>query len=198
MKIFFKCVFMLVLVGLIGQSPVFAQANDPGIQKRMDNQEQRIDQGIQRGRLTPKEAGRLEAEEARIKQDELRMKSDGNLTPKERRRLNKEQDKSGRDIYRLKHNQKATNGKNVKDPGIQKRMDNQEQRIDQGVRSGELTPKEAGKLEAEQAKIKQTEERMKSDGNLTIGERERLQNMQDRAGGDINRQKHDRQKVRVR
>jgi hypothetical protein len=198
MKIFFKCVFMLVLVGLIGRSPVFAQTNDPGIQKRMDNQEQRIDQGIQRGRLTPKEAGKLEAEEAKIKQDELRMKSDGNLTPKERRRLNKEQDKSSRDIYRLKHNQKATNVKNVKDPGIQQSMDNQEQRIDQGVRSGELTPKEAGKLEAEQAKIKQTEERMKSDGNLTIGERERLQNMQDRAGSDINRQKHDRQKVRVR
>jgi hypothetical protein len=42
------------------------------------------------------------------------------------------------------------------DPGIQQRMQNQEQRIDQGIRSGQLTPKETGKLEAEQAKIRQT------------------------------------------
>ncbi len=41
------------------------------------------------------------------------------------------------------------------DPGVQKREQNQERRIQQGVKSGELTPKEAGKLEAEQAKIKQ-------------------------------------------
>ncbi len=53
------------------------------------------------------------------------------------------------------------------DPGIQQRMQNQEQRIDQGVTSGALTPKETGRLEAEQAKIQQTEQRMKSDGQLT-------------------------------
>ncbi len=84
------------------------------------------------------------------------------------------------------------------DPGIQQRMQNQERRIDQGVQSGALTPKEAGKLEAEQARIRQTEERMKSDGNLTAKERERLHNMQDRASNHIYRQKHDRQKVNTR
>ena len=81
------------------------------------------------------------------------------------------------------------------DPGIQQRMQNQEQRIDQGVRSGQLTPKEAGKLEAEQAKIRQTEQRMKADGNLTPKERRKLDNMQDRASDHIYRQKHDRQKA---
>lgn len=37
------------------------------------------------------------------------------------------------------------------DPGFQQRMQNQEQRIDQGVKSGALTSKETGRLEAEQA-----------------------------------------------
>ncbi len=81
------------------------------------------------------------------------------------------------------------------DPGIQKRMENQEQRIDQGVQSGTLTPKEAGRLEAEQTKIQQTEQRMKSDGRLTGKERQRLNNMQDRSSQHIYRQKHDPQKA---
>lgn len=84
------------------------------------------------------------------------------------------------------------------DPGIQQRMQNQEQRIDRGVTSGALTPKEAGKLEAEQARIQQKEQRMKSDGQLTPKEREKLRTMQDRSSNHIYRQKHDRQKVNTR
>jgi hypothetical protein len=51
------------------------------------------------------------------------------------------------------------------DPRIQRRDGNQQQRIDQGVRSGEL-PGEAGRLERQQTKIKRDETRMKSDGKL--------------------------------
>jgi hypothetical protein len=84
------------------------------------------------------------------------------------------------------------------DPGIQQRMQNQEQRIDQGVSSGALTPKEAGRLEGEQARIQQTEQRMKSDGQLTQKERQKLNNMQDLSSKHIYKQKHDRQKVNTR
>jgi hypothetical protein len=84
------------------------------------------------------------------------------------------------------------------DPGIQKRMQNQDRRIDQGVKSGELTPKEAGRLEADQARIQQTEERMKSDGNLTGQERQKLNTMQDRSSDRIYQQKHDRQRAPVK
>jgi hypothetical protein len=59
----------------------------------------------------------------------------------------------------------------------------------------ELTPREAGKLEAEQAQIEQTKERMQSDGQLTGKERQRLDNMQDRSSQRIYRQKHDAQKA---
>ena len=83
-------------------------------------------------------------------------------------------------------------------PGVDQRQARQERRIDQGVTSGELAPKEAGKLEAEQARIQQTEQRMKADGRLTSKERQKLHTMQDRSSGHIDRQKHDRPKVNTR
>ncbi|HTZ40483.1 MAG TPA: hypothetical protein VMB77_10010 [Syntrophales bacterium] len=203
-----KFAFIVSLTFLVAAEVAYGQTqntatNDPGIQQRMQNQQQRIDQGINSGQLTPREAGRLEAEESRIKQDELRMKSNGNLTPAERQRLNRELDKASGDIYRQKHDAQRVNvgqggtGGSISDPGIQQRMQNQEQRIQQGVSSGELTPKEAGKLEAREAKIKQDELRMKSDGDLTPQERQKLNKELDKASNRIYKQKHDRQHVKT-
>jgi hypothetical protein len=81
----------------------YGQTNDPLVQKREQRQEKRIDQGVQSGELNPREAGRLEREQARIKQDEERMKADGKLTPQERRKLRREQNRASRHIYREKH-----------------------------------------------------------------------------------------------
>lgn len=209
MQSLLRVAFIVGFCIFVAAAPVFAQAQasgttDPGIQKRMQNQGQRIDQGVQSGALTPRETGKLETEQAKIQQAEERMKSDGNLTPKERQRLNRMQDRSSRDIYNQKHDAQAANvgggalPGNANDPRVQKRMQNQERRIDQGVKSGELTPKEAGRLEANQARIQQTEERMKSDGNLTGQERQKLSGMQDRASDRIYQQKHDRQGAPVK
>lgn len=75
----------------------------PVVKKRERNQQKRIEQGVKSGQLNPREAGRLEREQARIKQDEERMKSDGKLTPGERAKLKREQDRASRHIYREKH-----------------------------------------------------------------------------------------------
>ena len=75
----------------------------PVVKKRQTNQQKRIEQGVKSGQLNPREAGRLEREQARIKQDEERMKSDGKLTPGERAKLKREQDRASRHIYREKH-----------------------------------------------------------------------------------------------
>ncbi len=83
------------------------------------------------------------------------------------------------------------------DPRIQKREQNQEKRIEQGEKSGQLTPREAGRLERQQTKIKQDEERMKSDGKLTKQERNKLNREQNRASRNIYKEKHDRQKTNV-
>lgn len=206
MKSVFKLTFISGMAIFLSAGVAFGQSqsygtDDPGIQQRMQNQQQRIDQGINSGQLTPREAGRLEAEEAKIKQDELRMKSDGNLTPRERQRLNQELDKSSSNIYREKHDAQTVNvgkgssGGNANDANIQQRMQNQERRIQQGVNSGQLTPREAGRLEAREAKIKQDEARMKSDGKLTAKERKKLNKELDNASERIYKQKHDRQHV---
>jgi hypothetical protein len=64
---------------------VLAQStNGPGIEKRTENQQGRIRQGVDSGQLTRREAGRLEAQQTRIKQNALRAKTDGNLTPGKR------------------------------------------------------------------------------------------------------------------
>jgi hypothetical protein len=69
----------------------------------------------------------------------------------------------------------------------------EQRRINQGVRSGELTRREAGRLRAEQFRISAYEARARSDGSLTRAERYRLDRMLDRASRDIYRQKHDGQ-----
>jgi hypothetical protein len=70
---------------------------------------------------------------------------------------------------------------------------NQQQRIESGLKSGQLTSREAAKLEREQARIDRAESRALKDGKLSDGEKQRITRMQDRASRDIQREKHDAQ-----
>jgi len=111
MKKVMRLVMASVLSVAISGIALAGTTNDPGIQKREQNQEKRIDQGVQSGQLTPKEAGKLEAQQTKIKQDEERMKADGTLTPAERRKLKREQNRASKNIYRKKHNDKTVDVK---------------------------------------------------------------------------------------
>ena len=75
----------------------------PGIDKRLDNQEKRIEQGEKSGTLTPREAGRLESREAKTEADLAAAKSDGKVTKDERRDLHQELNHNSRAIHRQKH-----------------------------------------------------------------------------------------------
>jgi len=79
---------------------------------------------------------------------------------------------------------------------IDQRQANQQKRIDQGVASGALTPKEAGKLDRGQAKVQKMEDKAAADGKVTARERRRIEQAQDRQSKRIARQKHDRQRVK--
>ncbi|HYR89248.1 MAG TPA: hypothetical protein VE422_34545 [Terriglobia bacterium] len=76
---------------------------------------------------------------------------------------------------------------------INKREHNEQVRIRQGIRSGEVTRAEARRLEAEQARIRVDERFARADGNLTLKERHALQKELNKASRDIYHQKHDRQ-----
>lgn len=68
---------------------------------------------------------------------------------------------------------------------------NQQERIEQGLQSGQLNTKEAGQLERQQSRIDQTEARdLKRDGKLTAADQTQLNRMQNRASANIYRDKH--------
>jgi uncharacterized membrane protein YebE (DUF533 family) len=77
--------------------------------------------------------------------------------------------------------------------GIDKRKAEQQQRIDQGVKSGQLTPREAARLEKGQAKVQRMEDKAKADGVVTAKERKQIAHEQDKQSKRIAREKHDRQ-----
>ena len=77
--------------------------------------------------------------------------------------------------------------------GINAREHREQQRINQGIRSGELTRREARRLEAGLARIRIDERYARADGNVTPRERARLERELNRESRGIFRQKHDGQ-----
>lgn len=75
---------------------------------------------------------------------------------------------------------------------VDRRHYNQERRIDQGIRSGRLTPHEARRIEHQQRSIRHQESRMRyrNGGYLTGRDRAVLQHREDRASRHIYRAKH--------
>ena len=83
---------------------------------------------------------------------------------------------------------------NVNAQGIRKTQVQQQQRIVQGEKSGQLTPEETRKLEAEQRRIQAEKRVAKADGKITPRERRIIRHDQRKASRDIYHEKHDAQK----
>ena len=77
--------------------------------------------------------------------------------------------------------------------GINYRERREHQRIGQGIRSGELTRREAARLEAGLARIRANERFARRDGVITPRERARLDRELNRESRAIYHQKHDGQ-----
>ena len=75
-------------------------------------------------------------------------------------------------------------------PVIDKREKRQQKRIEQGVKSGELTPNETKRLEKREARIKNEENRDKAKGYVTPQERRQLRRQENRTSRAIYRKKH--------
>jgi len=80
-----------------------------------------------------------------------------------------------------------------KTPAVNERQKNQRERIQQGIKSGELTRREAARLREQEARIRADERRAKKDGEVTAAERARLERELRRASENIHDQKHDKQ-----
>jgi hypothetical protein len=189
-----KILFTLITAAA---APVFAQTTGaPGFTQRDVNQEQRIEQGLQSGQLNTREAARLQREQGAIDKMESRALRDGTVTPAEKARINAAQNKASRDIAREKHDAQTGNPNSASSQRMQadvQRNINQEKRIQQGMASGQLTNREASRLEAGQAHVDRVEARAGRDGHVGAGEQAHIQHAENVQSRRIYRQKHDAQ-----
>src|ERR1044072_4272005 len=196
MKKYFAAVLTLAgVLGVVSVSQADAhRTRDPGVNQRQHNQRERIQQGVKSGELTRRETGRLAEEQRDIHQLEHAYKSDGTLTGAERRDLQHEQNQASRDIYRQKHDAQDRPPAAVRDPGVNQRQANQTARIQQGVKSGELTHDEAQDLRTERRDIRDLEHTYKEDGTLTHDERQDLHQQLNQQSQEIYDETHDEEK----
>lgn len=78
-------------------------------------------------------------------------------------------------------------------PVINARQHNERARIRQGVRSGELTHREAARMRGREAGITAEKRAARADGIVTRGERRDIRRTENSASRAIYRQKHDGQ-----
>jgi len=72
--------------------------------QRNINQQSRIEQGVQNGSLSNKEAANLERGQARVNRAEARAGADGHVSAKEHARIQHKENRQSRKIFRDKHN----------------------------------------------------------------------------------------------
>jgi len=166
-------------------------SQDPTIHQRKENQQDRIANGIQSGQLTPGETSKLETKEAavngEIKAD--RAANGGKLTPAEKAKINRQQNNLSKQIYDDKHNANTTHYGNNE---VDQRRKNQQERIAQGVKSGQLTAGETAKLENQEKGINQQvkADRAANGGKLTPGEKAQVNKEQNQESKKIYNKKH--------
>jgi hypothetical protein len=175
--------------------PAIAQTTGSEVQRNV-NQQERIEQGLKSGSLSTKEAAKLEKGEARIEKMESNALKDGKLSPAEKAKIQGAQNKESAEIAKLKSNERVGNPDSASSKRMQadvQRNVNQQQRIEQGVKSGELTKRETAKLEAGQAKVNRKEARAGADGHVGPKEQARIQKSENKASRKIFKEKHDAQ-----
>jgi hypothetical protein len=124
---------------------------------------------------------------------ESKALKDGNLSPAEAARIQRAQNQESGAINRLKHNEITGNPNSASSQRMQgdvQRNINQQNRIEQGVQSGQLTNKEASRLERGQARVNRAEARAGADGHVNAREQARIQHRENMQSKQIFRDKH--------
>ena len=166
------------------------------INQRKENQQDRIANGAQSGQLTAGETKNLETKESDINHEEhdMRKLDDGHLTAADRTTLNQQQNHVSNQIYNDKHNAKVQNTDPKSEVGQRQR--NQQERIAQGIKSGQLTAGETSHLESHEAAVNHEihNDRAANGGKLTAGEKAKVNRQENRNSARIYRDKHNGRK----
>ncbi len=98
---------MRTAIVLLAASIAFATPALAGpLQRSAENQERRIERGVESGELTNSEAKRLEHRNSKIQADIDAAKADGKMTPKEIRKIKNAEKRQNANIYHKKHNER--------------------------------------------------------------------------------------------
>jgi hypothetical protein len=187
---FFAAALAILALPAVAQST--PQVTGQTIQDRKENQQDRIAQGVKSGELTAGETTNLEKKETDINQEErdMRKLDDGKLTTADKKTLTQQQNQVSKQIYHDKHNAAVQNTNPTSEVG--KREENQQDRIAQGIKSGQLTSGEAAHLENNETKINNEvrNDRAANGGKLTPQEKKQVNRQQNRESKQIYHDKH--------
>jgi hypothetical protein len=165
--------------------------NPPTIAERKTDQQDRIAQGIQSDQLTPGETKNLETKESGINKEESTMRSDdnGHLTAADRTKINNQQNHLSNQIYTDKHNAATDHFGNSE---VGQRQQLQQDRIAQGVKSGQMTAGETARAENQQQGINREVHGMRqaNGGKLTGADKAAVNQQQNAASRNIYAKKH--------
>jgi hypothetical protein len=182
--------FVAAAVSTVSMAQTAAVTNDV---QRDVNQQQRIENGLKSGTLTTREASGLEKQEAKIDRMESNAMKNGSVSPREQASIQRAENRVSQDISRDTHNGQVGNPASASSQRMQadvQRNINQQERIRNGVQNGSLTNREAAGLERGQARVDNREARAGRNGHVGAGEQGRIMGAEDRASGNIYREKH--------
>jgi hypothetical protein len=174
-----------------GSSATTTPAPKPTIAQRKENQQDRIANGVKSGQLTAGETKNLETKEAAINKETAadRAANGGKLTGAEKQQVNKQQNQMSKQIYADKHNANTAHYGNNQ---VGQRRENQQDRIAQGIKSGQLTAGETAKLEKQQQGINKqvASDRAANGGKLNATQKQQINKQQNAASKNIYNKKH--------
>ena len=172
-----------------------AQSGEHAVERNI-HQQTRIEQGLQSGSLNTREAARLQREEAQVARMQANAAKDGRVSAAERARINAAQDKVSQDIYREKHDAQPGNPNSASSLRMQHDVQHnihQQQRIKEGLQSGELTTREAGQLQRGQAHVNRMQADAGANGHVNAREQRIAERAQRHQSDRIYHKKHNEQ-----
>lgn len=189
-KFFTAPLLVCAMFASLAAAPAMAQGTStPRIDQAQQAITTRIQQGMASGHITPSEAQMLIRRDRDIQIREAQYKSNGTATLQERQQLRSELNALNTDVERMMANndvvQQPGNAGNTS--GIDNREYHVGRRIDEGVRSGRITQREARKLHSRGREIARHEAFFKSDGVVTRQERRQLRDELDALRNDVER-----------
>jgi hypothetical protein len=176
--------------GVSATTPVAGVAAEEKFQSRDQYQQQRVEQGLKNGSLSTGEAARIEKNESRIDRLEAHDLKKGPISAQEEARINAAQNRESGQIKAEESNGRTGNPNSRSSRRMQAdvaRDANQDRRIANGVKDGQLNTRQAARLDRGEAHIDAKEAAAGRNGHVSAGEQASVQRSENHESRRIHR-----------